>query len=119
MRLLGNIIWFIFGGFLAALVWYIFGILLYVTIIGIPFGNQAFKLAKLVMFPFGKNVETNVSKHPIVNILWAIFFGWEMALGYLTTGVIYCATIIGIPFGIQWFKLAVLAFLPFDAKVKN
>lgn len=118
MKLLGNIIWFVFGGAIAALLWLIAGLLLSITIIGIPFGIQAFKFASLVLFPFGKDVDTRVSEHPIANIIWAILFGWEMALGYLGIGVFFCITIIGIPFGIQWFKLAQLALFPFGAKIK-
>jgi uncharacterized membrane protein YccF (DUF307 family) len=118
MKLIGNIIWFVFGGAIAALLWLIAGVLLSITIIGIPFGVQAFKFAGLVVFPFGKDVDTNFSEHPIINILWAIFFGWEMMLGYLGLGVLFCITIIGIPFGLQWFKLAQLALFPFGAKIK-
>jgi len=118
MKTLGNIIWFIFGGFLAALVWFFVGLLLYITIIGIPLGRQAFKFAKLVLFPFGKDVKPNFEKHPIANIIWILLAGWEMAIGYVSLGVVYCITIIGIPFGLQWFKLAVLALLPFGASVK-
>jgi uncharacterized membrane protein YccF (DUF307 family) len=118
MKLIGNIIWFVFGGAIAALLWMIAGILLSITIIGIPFGVQAFKFAGLVVFPFGKDVDTNFSEHPIINIIWAIFFGWEMMLGYLGLGVLFCVTIIGIPFGLQWFKLAQLALFPFGAKIK-
>ena len=117
MRLIGNIIWFIFGGFFAALMWFIVGLLLCVTIIGIPLGKQAFKFAELMLFPFGKDIKLNFDKHPIVNLIWVIFFGWEMALFYVGLGVIYCITIIGIPFGIQWFKSAILALFPFGAKV--
>jgi uncharacterized membrane protein YccF (DUF307 family) len=116
MKLIGNIIWFVFGGAIAALLWLIAGVLLSITIIGIPFGVQAFKFAGLVVFPFGKDVDTNFSEHPIINILWAI--GWEMMLGYLGLGVLFCITIIGIPFGLQWFKLAQLALFPFGAKIK-
>lgn len=118
MKLFGNIIWFVFGGAIAALLWLLAGLLLSITIIGIPFGIQAFKFAGLVLFPFGKDVDTRFSEHPIANILWAILCGWEMALGYLGIGALFCITIIGIPFGIQWFKLAQLALFPFGAKIK-
>ncbi len=118
MRLLGNIIWFIFGGLIAALLWFILGILLSMTIIGIPLGQQCFKFAGLVLFPFGKEVDINFDKHPIANILWLVFVGWEMALGYLGIGLFFMITIIGIPFGIQWLKLTKLALLPFGAKIR-
>lgn len=117
MKLLGNIIWFIFGGLISAIGWFLLGLLLCITIIGIPFGKQCFKFAKLVIAPFGKKVNTNFGKHPIINILWAIFFGWEMALSNLLLGVVYCITIIGIPFGKQWFKMASISFIPFGASV--
>lgn len=118
MRLLGNIIWFIFGGFLASLLWFIFGILLSLTILGIPLGKQCFKFATLVMFPFGKDVDIHFEKHPLANLLWAVFFGWEMLLGYLGIALAYAVTIIGIPFAVQWVKLGKLALLPFGAKIK-
>ena len=117
MRTLGNIIWFIFGGIWLGLVWSILGVILCVTIIGIPLGVQCFKAAKLTFFPFGKTVKTNFDKHPIANVVWAIFVGWEMALGYLIGAFICCVTIIGIPIGLQGFKLMKLAFLPFGAVV--
>lgn len=118
MRLIANIIWFIFGGFIASLLWFLTGFLLSITVIGIPLGAQAFKFSKLMLFPFGKDVKTDFDDHPIANLLWIIFFGWEMAIGYVALGVAYSITIIGIPFGIQWFKLAILALIPFGAKVR-
>ena len=117
MRFIANVIWFIFGGLWLGLGWALLGLLLCITIIGIPLGKQCFKAAKLTFAPFGKTVSTHFDKHPIANILWAVFIGWEMALGYLFSGVICCITIIGIPFGLQAFKLMKLAFLPFVATV--
>jgi uncharacterized membrane protein YccF (DUF307 family) len=117
MRLIGNIIWFIFGGLIAAILWALLGVLLCVTIIGIPLGLQCFKFANLVLFPFGREVRIVFEKHPIANILWAVLFGWEMALGYIGIGIFFCITIIGIPFGLQWFKLTTLALFPFGAKI--
>ncbi len=117
MRVIGNILWFILGGFFLALAWLLLGILLCVTIIGIPFGLQCFKVAKLVIAPFGKRINTNFGQHPIANILWALLFGWELALGFLVAGIINCITLIGIPLGLQSFKLMKLAFLPFGATV--
>ena len=117
MKLIGNILWFLIVGIGTALSWFFLGLLLCITIIGIPFGKQCFKLAGLSLFPFGKTVKSDFGAHPIANVLWAVFFGWELALGYLLSGVIFCITIIGIPFGKQCFKLAALAFVPFGAKV--
>ena len=117
MRLIGNIIWFIFGGFFIGLAWGLLGILLCITVVGIPFGVQCFKMAKLTFAPFGKEIRTQFSEHPIANLLWAILFGWEMALGYLCSGLVCCITIVGIPFGLQAFKMMQLAFLPFGADI--
>lgn len=114
MKTIGNILWFIFGGFFWALALGLEGILWCITIIGIPVGLQLFKMAGFVLWPFGKEVTpTSVTGwKTVLNILWAIFFGWESALGFLLTGVLFCITIIGIPFGLQYFKLARFIFLP-------
>ena len=117
MKTLGNVFWFLFTGFGMALAWLLLGVIWCITIIGIPFGKQAFKMAKLSLFPFGKTVTTNFGKHPIANLLWFIFGGFGIAFGFLLTGIIWCITIIGIPFGKQCFKLASLALTPFGATV--
>ena len=117
MRTVGNVIWFILGGIWLGLAWSILGLLLCITIIGIPFGVQCFKAAKLTFFPFGKSVNTNFDKHPIANVIWAVLAGWEIALGYLIAGVLCCITIIGIPMGLQAFKLMKLGFIPFGSTV--
>ncbi|MBQ9151535.1 MAG: YccF domain-containing protein [Clostridia bacterium] len=117
MRLIGNILWFILGGIWLGLSWALLGLLLCITIIGIPLGTQCFKAAKLTFAPFGKQVNLHFEKHPIANVIWAILIGWEMALGYLVSGLICCVTIIGIPMGLQAFKLMKLALLPFGATV--
>ena len=120
MSILGNIIWIIFGGFITSLGWLLAGILCCVTIIGIPFGLQCFKIAGLVLTPFGKQITTSRfgAGSLIGNILWLIFLGWELALGHLIIGVFLCVTIIGIPFGLQHFKLAQLALIPFGLKIR-
>lgn len=117
MKTLGNILWFLLTGFWSALSYGLLGVLWCITIIGIPFGKQCFKLAKLMIAPFGKDVKTNFDAHPIANIIWILFFGWEMAIGFAMVALLWCVTIIGIPFGKQCFKLAKLSLLPFGAKV--
>ncbi len=118
MNFFGNLLWIIFGGLIAALLWLVSGVLLCVTIIGIPLGIQCFKMAGLVLAPFGKIVDTDFEEHPVANIIWLIVIGWEMCLGYIMIGVILCITIIGIPFAKQWFKMAKLTLLPFGADIK-
>ena len=119
MNLLGNIIWLIFGGIIAAISWSLAGVILCVTIIGIPFGIQCFKIAALVLWPFGKEVELgNFGAGGLLfNIIWLIFFGWGFVIAHLIIGLIFCITIIGIPFGLQHFKLAKLGIIPFGARI--
>ena len=117
MKTLGNILWFIFVGLWEAIGYFFLGLIWCITIVGIPFGLQAFKLAKLIILPFGKEPKINFNAHPIANIIWMIFGGIELALGFVIGGVILCITIIGIPFGKQCFKLAALGCVPFGAKV--
>lgn len=117
MRTIGNLLWMLFFGLWSAVVWFSLGILWCITIIGIPFGTQCFKFAGLVFWPFKKKVDINFGKHPIVNIIWIIFGGLELAVAYVVGGAICCITIIGIPFGKQCFKLASLSLAPFGAKV--
>jgi uncharacterized membrane protein YccF (DUF307 family) len=115
MKILGNILWFIFGGFFLFLLWIISGIICCITIIGIPFGVQCFKLAALSLFPFGKVITyPKVGVGSLIgNILWLIFLGWELAMAHLFVGLLCCITIVGIPFGIQCFKLAQVCLFPF------
>lgn len=121
MSLLGNIIWFIFGGFFQALGWWLFGIIWSITIIGIPVGKQCFKMAKIQLAPFGKKIveEDNSSLGFIANIVWIIFFGWELAVVNLTSAFIFAITIIGLPFAKQSLKLAHLSLMPFGKDIKN
>ncbi len=118
MSCLGNAIWFIFGGLLMGLSWILWGVLWCITIIGIPVGKQCFKLAGLAFMPFGKNVQYGGGAGSILlNILWIIFGGLALAAEAALIGLIFCITIIGIPFGKQCFKLAKLSLMPFGAKV--
>ena len=118
MSCLGNAIWFIFGGLLMGLSWILWGVLWCITIIGIPVGKQCFKLAGLAFMPFGKNVQYGGGAGSILlNILWIIFGGLALAAEAALIGLIFCITIIGIPFGKQFFKLAKLSLMPFGAKV--
>jgi len=117
MSLLGNIVWLIFGGFLAGLGYIIGGIALCITIVGIPFGIQAIKIGVATFAPFGKEVneleDANSVTNTIFNMLWLLLFGWEIALAHLIHGIILAVTIIGLPFAKQHFKLIPLALFPF------
>ncbi len=120
MRTIGNILWVIFAGIWLALGYALAGLLFCITIIGIPFGIQAFKLAALSLWPFGRTVVPRSEGGCLeigANVVWLVLFGWEIFLAHLIAGAILCITIIGIPFGIQAFKLSVLALWPFGREV--
>ena len=121
MSLIGNIIWLIFGGFIAGVGYIIGGLLLCLTIIGIPFGIKAIEFGFMAMLPFGKDV-VNVSSGDgclsmVFNIIWLLLFGWGIALAHAVFGLILGITIIGLPFAVQHFKLIPVALLPFTYKL--
>jgi uncharacterized membrane protein YccF (DUF307 family) len=117
MSLLGNIIWLVFGGFLTGLGYILGGILLCLTIIGIPFGLQAIKLGGATMTPFGRKIVEDNNPNSILkiilNVVWMVFVGWEIAVVHLFHAVLLAITIIGLPFAKQHIKLIPLALLPF------
>ena len=118
MRILLNVLWFICGGFISFFEQLGIGILLCITIIGIPWAKQCFKLAGLAASPFGKEVTYEMGVSSMIgNIVWILLFGWESALLNLILGVVLCITIIGIPFGKQFFKIAAVTFMPFGAEI--
>ena len=121
MRTIGNIIWVVFGGFFVFLEYLFGGIVLCLTIVGIPFGIQTFKLAQLALWPFGKEIEymdyAPGCLSTILNIIWLLFGGIWIALTHLVFGLLFAITIIGIPFAKQHFKLLSLALTPFGRKV--
>lgn len=118
MSILGNILWFIFGGCISGLGWLVSGLLWCLTIVGIPLGVQCFKFASLAFFPFGKEVIYSTGTGSfLLNVLWIILTGVPMAIEHAVTGLVLCVTIIGIPFGLQHFKIAKLALMPFGSRV--
>lgn len=118
MRLIGNILWIILGGLALSVAWALIGLVLCVTVIGIPLGVQAFKMAWLTLTPFGRTVEYGGGLGSLLlNVIWIVVAGLWMAIGYVIAGAVNCVTIIGIPFGLQAFKMAKLALMPFGAVV--
>jgi uncharacterized membrane protein YccF (DUF307 family) len=121
MRFIGNILWIVLGGLISAIFWFVSGLLISITVIGIPFGIQCFKIAGFVLWPFGRDIELG---HFGVggllgNMLWILILGWELCINHLVVGLILCITIIGIPFGLQHFKFAQLALIPFGARIRG
>lgn len=121
MNFLGNLIWVIFGGLLTALMYWLIGIIMCITIIGIPFGTQLFKIGMLALWPFGHELVAKPNNggclQVVFNVLWVLLGWWEIALIHLVFGLIFCITIIGIPWGMQHFKLAIGSILPFGKEV--
>ena len=118
MSIIGNILCFIFGGFISGLSWLVLGLLWCITIVGIPLGIQCFKFARLAFFPFGKDVRYSSDTGSfLLNVLWIILTGVPMAIEHAITGLVLCIIIIGIPFGLQHFKIAKLALMPFGSSV--
>lgn len=118
LRLIANIIWIILIGLESAIVWVFCGFVLCITIIGMPLGMQCFKFAAMSLLPFDcQIIDRGGTGSAIVNVIWFILAGLWLGLGYIICGVIFCITIIGIPFGLQCFKLAKLAFVPFGKEV--
>jgi uncharacterized membrane protein YccF (DUF307 family) len=123
MGFIGNVLWFVFGGFLMGLGWWLAGLLALITIVGIPWAKACFVIGQFAFFPFGKVAisRKDLSKQDDIgtgmlgllgNILWFIFAGVWLAIGHLLTALMCFITIIGIPFGYQHLKLAMLALAP-------
>ena len=119
-----NILWIIFGGgLLLCLEYLLAGCLLCLTIVGIPFGIQCFKIAGLALLPFGKDIDPTVSSpaggamRTVGNIIWFVVAGLWIFLTHVVLAVGLAVTIIGIPFAIQHFKLALLALWPFGREI--
>ncbi len=128
MALIGNIIWFVFGGLIMGLAWWLAGILCFISIIGIPWGKACFVIGQFTFWPFGKEAVSRKQKSGkddigtstfglIGNVLWLVFLGIWLAIGHIVSGILYCITIIGIPFGIQHFKLVPISLMPIGMTV--
>lgn len=122
MKTIGNILWFVLCGVWLGLAYLVAGVVSCITLIGIPFGIQSFKLAGYVMWPFGRELRES-SGHRfskgVFNIIWIIVGGLWLAIGHVLFGVVLCITILGIPFGLKNFSMAKLALFPFDYSVER
>lgn len=121
MKILLNIIWLIFGGLISAIGYVVSSVLLMVTIVGIPFGLQTMKLALVALWPFGTDIHSDGWPSGclagIMNVIWWFIGGIPIALNHLTWGLFFCITVIGIPFGMENFKLMLLALFPFGKRI--
>jgi uncharacterized membrane protein YccF (DUF307 family) len=123
MRFFGNIIWLIFGGIIIAIEYFIGSLILMITIVGIPFGLQTLKMAALAIWPFGRDTRVHLRAsgclYIFMNVLWLLTGGLWIAATHAFFGVLLCITIIGIPFGLQHFKLTAIALSPFGRDIVN
>lgn len=121
MNFLGNLIWLIFGGLIIAIEYFVGSLVLMITIVGIPFGIQTLKMVSLSLWPFGRDtvVHSRASGclYILMNIIWLITGGIWIAITHAIFGVLLCITIIGIPFGLQHFKLTAIALSPFGRDI--
>ena len=123
MNSLGNLLWILLGGFIIFIL-YLFGsLILIITIVGIPFGLQTLKMANLALFPFGREAvqgeRAGGCLYIIMNIIWLLVAGIEIAVVHLVLAFIFAITIIGLPFAVQHIKLAYLALVPFGMDIRE
>jgi uncharacterized membrane protein YccF (DUF307 family) len=123
MSAIGNLLWFVMGGFFMGLGWWLAGLLAFITIVGIPWGKACFVIGQFAFLPFGKEAlsRKELSNQDdigtgglglIGNIIWFIFAGIWLAIGHVISAICCFVTLIGIPFGIQHLKLAGIALAP-------
>lgn len=122
MKLLGNILWLLFGGIIIAILYYVVGLLMCLTIVGIPFGVQLFKLGTYVLWPFGHDMEFGPGEpgciSVVMNLIWILLGWWEIAVLHLAFGLLFCLTIVGIPWGLKHFSLALQSISPFGKEIQ-
>lgn len=122
MSLFGNIIWLIFGGFIAGVEYIVGGLTLCLSIVGIPFGLQSIRLGRATFAPFGKKVVDVERQGPLkllFDVVWIVLFGWEIAITHLLFALLLAITIVGIPFARQHMKLVPLALFPFSKDLRR
>ena len=120
VRAILNVIWLVLCGVWMSICYVLAGLVCFVLIITIPFGIAAFRIAGYVLWPFGRTIDRRPTAglgSLIGNILWIIFFGWELALAHLVTGALLCLTIIGIPLGLANFKIIPISLVPLGVRV--
>ena len=122
MNSIGNIFWLLLGGILIAIIYYVVGLLMCLTLIGIPFGLQLFKLGTYSLWPFGHELVDGPNEpgcvSVVMNLLWILLGWWEIAILHVVCGIIFLLTIVGIPFALQHFKMAFASIFPFGKEIR-
>ena len=124
MRLLLNILWFIFGGWISMIAWSIAGALLALTVVGLPWAFAAFRIAGFSAAPFGRQAVARVggaagALDGLLNIVWFVFAGWWLALHHVVLAIVLFCSVIGIPFGLQHIKLAMISLAPVGITIEE
>jgi len=128
ISLIGNVFWFLLGGFVMGIAWWLVGLFAFISIIGIPWGKACFVIGSFSFFPFGKEAinrelftgkrDVGTSEFGLVgNVIWCVFAGVWLAIGHLISALACFITIIGIPFAVQHIKLAVISFAPIGKSI--
>ena len=128
MVIILNVLWFIFGGFIAGLAWILAGIIMAVTIIGIPWARACFMLARYSFWPFGYDIVSRDQLYgqkdigtgtlgTIGNVIWFVLAGWWLAIMHISAAIALAITIIGIPFAWAHVKLAIASLFPIGKNV--
>ncbi|HET7369337.1 MAG TPA: YccF domain-containing protein [Gammaproteobacteria bacterium] len=128
VRLIGNILWFVLGGVFMGLAWWLVGVIAFISVIGIPWGRACFVIGGFTFWPFGREAVSrralsgreDIGTGPLGaagNIIWLVLFGWWLALGHVASAIADFITIIGIPFGIQHLKLALISLWPIGVQI--
>ena len=122
MKTLGNLLWLILGGLLVAVLYVLVGLVMCITIIGIPFGIQLFKLGSWALWPFGREL-VDAPGEPgclsvVMNLVWILLGWWEIALIHAFFGLLLIITIVGIPWGVQHIRMALGALFPFGKELR-
>lgn len=118
-----NILWIVLGGLMMALGWWLAGVICALTVVGLPWARSCFVIGRFSLWPFGQEAvnrrelrgRDDLGTGPlglIGNVLWFLVAGWWLAIGHLTSALACFVTIVGIPFGIQHMKLALIALAP-------
>jgi uncharacterized membrane protein YccF (DUF307 family) len=120
MRVVLNVIWFVFAGVWLAIGYAIAALIMFILIITIPFGVAALRIGIFALWPFGKTVVRRADAgagSAIGNVLWFLLAGWWLIIGHLATGLLLCLTLIGIPLGLANFKLIPVTLRPFGRDI--
>lgn len=123
MNTIGNFFWLILGGIVVAIMYYLVGLLMCITIVGIPFGVQLFKLGTYALWPFGREIVDGPGQpgclSVVMNLIWILAGWWEIAILHAVFGLLCFITIVGIPFGTRHFQMAIASIFPFGKVIRS